>query len=144
MIWMLSGRMSSIRGGVFDYIIKPVVFSRFAEAMDKYRDNRLHMEGDQKLEQKDVDRLLGAAHTSRKKEDFPKGIDPLTLEKVCRVFDTPPEEGISAEEVGSLIGVSRTTARRYLEYLVSGGSFYADLVYRKVGRPERRYFGQGK
>jgi len=134
----------AIRGGVFDYIIKPVVFSRFAEAMGKYRSYHLHIEGDQKLEQRDVDRLLGATHAPHDKEDFPKGIDPLTLEKVHRVFDTPPEEGVSAEEVGSILGVSRTTARRYLEYLVSGGSLYADLIYRKVGRPERRYFRQRK
>ncbi len=134
----------AIRGGVFDYIIKPVVFNRFAEAMEKYRRYRLHLEKDQKLEQRDVDRLLGTTQTPHGREDLPKGIDPLTLEKVRRVFDTPLEEGVSAEEVGSLLGVSRTTGRRYLEYLVSDGYLYADLVYRKVGRPERRYFRQGK
>ncbi len=134
----------AIRGGVFDYIIKPVVFSRFAEAMEKYRSYRLDIEGEQKLEQKDVDRLLGVTHTAYDKEDLPKGIDPITLKKVHRVFDTLQEEGVSAVEVGSLLGVSRTTARRYLEYLVSDGSLYADLIYKKVGRPERRYFRQRK
>ncbi len=134
----------AIRGGVFDYIIKPVVFSRFAEAMEKYRSYRLDIEGKQKLEQKDVDRLLGATHTTHDKEDLPKGIDPITLKKVRRAFDTLQEEDVSAVEVGSLLGVSRTTARRYLEYLVSGGSLSADLIYKKVGRPERRYFRQRK
>lgn len=134
----------AIRGGVFDYIIKPVVFSRFAEAMEKYRSYRLDIEGKQKLEQKDVDRLLGVTHTAYDKEDLPKGIDPITLKKVRRVFDTLQEEDVSAVEVGSLLGVSRTTARRYLEYLVSDGSLIADLIYKKVGRPERRYFRQRK
>ncbi len=134
----------AIRGGVFDYIIKPVVFSRFAEAMEKYRSYHFDIEGEQKLEQKDVDRLLGVTHAPHDKEDFPKGIDPLTLKKVHGVFTIPPDEGVSAEEVGSLLGVSRTTARRYLEYLVSGGFLSADLIYKKVGRPERRYFRQRK
>jgi response regulator of citrate/malate metabolism len=49
-------------------------------------------------------------------------------------------EGLSAEETGASIGVSRTTARRYVEYLVWGGYLTADLVYRKIGRPEREYF----
>ncbi|MEX0606332.1 MAG: hypothetical protein WD623_17145 [Marinobacter sp.] len=45
----------------------------------------------------------------------------------------------SAEEVGSAIGASRTTARRYLEYLVGVGELLAEVTYGSVGRPERRY-----
>jgi two-component system CitB family response regulator/two-component system response regulator DcuR len=131
----------AIRGGVFDYIIKPVVFSRFRESMEKYLEYRRRIELGDTLEQKEVDRLLGPSSTSpRHKNDLPKGIDPLTLQKIRGIFDNIPVDGLSAEETGSFIGVSRTTARRYLEYLVSGGYLTADLVYRKVGRPERKYF----
>lgn len=131
----------AIRGGVFDYIIKPVVFSRFRESMEKYLEYRRRIEGGDTLEQREVDRLLGASTASpAHKNDLPKGIDPLTLQKVRGIFDNMPVEGLSAEETGASIGVSRTTARRYLEYLVSGGYLTADLVYRKVGRPERKYF----
>ncbi|MGB2130978.1 MAG: two-component system response regulator, partial [Marinobacterium sp.] len=45
----------------------------------------------------------------------------------------------SAEEVGTAIGASRTTARRYLEYLVSTRELEAGVNYGSVGRPERRY-----
>jgi two-component system CitB family response regulator/two-component system response regulator DcuR len=48
--------------------------------------------------------------------------------------------GRSAEDVGELIGISRSTARRYLEYLIAEGMLYAEAVYGSVGRPERRYF----
>jgi response regulator of citrate/malate metabolism len=58
------------------------------------------------------------------------------------VLDESSQAGISAEKVGELVGVSRTTARRYLEYLVSGGIVKADLSYGTVGRPERIYLRQ--
>jgi len=49
-------------------------------------------------------------------------------------------KGISAEEMGSRMGASRATARRYLEYMVSTGEGTAELEYGIVGRPERKYF----
>ena len=44
-----------------------------------------------------------------------------------------------AELVGQNIGISRTTARRYLEYLVSTNELAVDVTYGGVGRPERHY-----
>jgi response regulator of citrate/malate metabolism len=41
--------------------------------------------------------------------------------------------------VGERIGVSRTTARKYLEYLISTGSLDINLDYGTKGRPERKY-----
>jgi len=49
---------------------------------------------------------------------------------------------VTAEELGKMIGASRSTARRYLEYLVSKGEAAADLSYGVVGRPERVYRSQ--
>lgn len=71
---------------------------------------------------------------------MPKGIDPLTLKKIRQVFDAASGQNFSAEEVGKEVGVSRSTARRYLEFLVADGFLAADLIYGAVGRPERRYF----
>jgi len=48
-------------------------------------------------------------------------------------------DGLTTEEVGRHIGISRTTVRRYLEYLVSIGQVSADISYGSVGRPERIY-----
>jgi two-component system CitB family response regulator/two-component system response regulator DcuR len=133
----------AMRGGAFDYIIKPVIFSRFKESLEKYLRSRSRLAEGKALQQQEVDHLMGSPRSSKvAPDDLPKGIDPLTLEKVQGVFTKPPEEGLSAEEVGSILGVSRTTARRYMEYMVSGGLLVADLVYRKIGRPERRYFSR--
>lgn len=41
---------------------------------------------------------------------------------------------MTADEAGERIGASRTTARRYLEYLISSGELVADLNYGTVGR----------
>jgi len=69
---------------------------------------------------------------------LPKGIDALTLDAVRQVF-MPSSDAMSAEDVGVVIGASRTTARRYLEYLVSTRELEAKVRYGTVGRPERHY-----
>ncbi|MBN1957825.1 MAG: response regulator [Desulfuromonadales bacterium] len=131
----------AMRGGVFDYILKPVMFLRFEEALERYYLHRTRMTNETALDQQEIDRLLHPYKTAGPGEsELPKGIDPLTLKKISAVFEHPHPEGFSAEEVGSRIGASRTTARRYLEYLTAGGQLSAELIYGAVGRPERKYF----
>lgn len=136
----------ALRGGVFDYILKPVTYGRFEESLRKYAEFRRRLEVGSGLEQEEVDRLLrstpegGGAAAGR---DFPKGIDPLTLGKVKALFQGKGPVALSAEEVAAKLGVSRSTARRYLEYLVSAGLLGADVHYGTVGRPERRYQRRG-
>lgn len=130
--------------GVFDYIIKPVVFERFKQSLLQYQDyhlklvelrnEHLHVTQQQvdKLLRKEIDRSLSD------KQYLPKGIDPLTLDKVLEVL-SKIDGGLTAEVVAKEIGVSRTTARRYLEHLISEEKIEADLAYGTVGRPERVY-----
>lgn len=131
----------AMRGGVFDYILKPVMFPRFQEALQRFQDHRQQLQVDNTINQQDVDRLLHPYKDVNPGEPvYPKGIDPLTLKKIRTVFEQPHQEGFSAEEVGQQIGASRTTARRYLEYLTAAGQLSAELIYGAVGRPERKYF----
>ena len=130
--------------GVFDYIIKPVIFERFKQSLLRYQDfhtklvelrnENLHVTQQQvdKLLRKEIDLSLS------EKAYLPKGIDPLTLEKVLDVL-SKVDFGLTAEFVAKEIGVSRTTARRYLEHLMSEEKIAADLAYGTVGRPERVY-----
>ena len=132
---------NAMRGGVFDYILKPVMFPRFRESLQSFREHRLRMTAESTLNQRQIDRLLHPYKNSTPGEpEYPKGIDPLTLKKISDVFAEPLPSGLSAEEVGQRIGASRTTARRYLEYLTAGGKLQAELIYGAVGRPERKYF----
>ena len=130
----------AIRGGVIDYIIKPVLFDRFQQTLVKYLNYRLRLTKINDVDQQEVDQLL---HSVRKEmaceQDIPKGIDPLTLKKIQEKISFFEEEGVTAEGFGQYVGMSRTTARRYLEYMVTIGTISAELAYGQVGRPERLY-----
>lgn len=131
----------SIRNGVVDYIIKPVTFERFKTTIENYLEKKNLLEGNKEVTQELVDQFFSIKHDPKeKKAHTPKGIDPLTFEKVKAIMLENKQEGITAEEMGERMGASRTTARRYLEYLISIGEGKAELSYGIVGRPERKYF----
>jgi two-component system CitB family response regulator len=102
---------------------------------------QLQQEGRQ-ISQDEIDHLIKGVDR-RDAPYLPTGIDKLTLEKIVSVI-TEEQEGLTAEQVSRSIGASRSTARRYLEYLVSEGRLKADLSYGSVGRPERVYKGTRK
>lgn len=130
----------AIRGGTFDYIIKPAIFSRFQDTLQRYRQTRWRLAMTASVEQQDVDQLLSPRpEAPASRAQLPKGIDAITLDKVRKVFADAGDTGLSAEEVGSQVGISRSSARRYLEHLVEVDWLGADLIYGTVGRPERRY-----
>jgi two-component system CitB family response regulator len=136
----------ALHSGVFDYILKPLVFDRLQSALHNYRDHSEKLHALEKksvtgLDQTTVDQLLPRNKTPHKKiinASLPKGIDPLTLEKIRSIF-ADSTGGHTAEQMGEHVGSSRTTARRYLEYLVSNSELIADVSYGSVGRPERLY-----
>ncbi|MDX8044387.1 response regulator [Gracilibacillus sp. S3-1-1] len=128
------------RVGIFDYIIKPVNFERLKQALERYLEKQKLFGTKKELTQEELDDLRKITPVSTKKnEKLPKGIDKLTMRKVMEVIQESNEEGYTAVEVGRQIGASRSTARRYLEYLVSLKRVKAELHYGEVGRPERRY-----
>ncbi len=133
----------AMHGGVFDYIIKPIMLDRFTETLVRYKEyyHKMHelMKEKELIGQEDIDQLIRREQTTSDMDtSLPKGIQPLTLEKVLAVVKQC-KDGITAEEVGKRIGASRTTSRRYLEYLVSISQVTADISYGSVGRPERIY-----
>lgn len=132
---------SALRGGVFDYILKPLVFERLEEAINRYKDHLRQLSGLNQLAQKEVDALLPRSSADDGQSNnggrLPKGIDGLTLDKIRNVISSG--DHWSAEEVGHAMGASRTTSRRYLEYLVGNGELTAEVNYGSIGRPERRY-----
>lgn len=133
----------AIHGGVYDFIIKPIVFDRLKETLEKYKQFHLKMTSMENtsnlMNQEKVDDLIRERSEKRQKEMYyPKGIDKLTLDKIS-TFITQTDDNMTAEEVSNQLGISRSTARRYLEYLVSNSIVTADVFYGTVGRPERVY-----
>jgi two-component system, CitB family, response regulator CitT len=125
--------------GVFRYLIKPVDIDEFKEALNEVKKKRNLLKGE-RVEPDALNRLFGSG--SNPTDDLPSGIDSVTLKKVTNLIERHPE-GLSSEQAGSLLGASRTTARRYLEYLTGIGRVRSESVYGIVGRPERRYFPSG-
>jgi two-component system CitB family response regulator len=131
----------AFRGGVIDYILKPLTFDRFQESLHAYQEKRKTLASTGKLQEESI-QLLWHSYKSPNSTDIPltpKGIDPITIDKVV-VQLTQQTQGITAEKLGIASGLSRSTARRYLEFLVSESKARAELIYGTIGRPERRYF----
>ncbi|MCO4205274.1 response regulator [Aeromonas taiwanensis] len=131
-----SALQEAMRLGVVDFILKPVVFERLRDTLEKYRQSIAALAALADIDQQAVDALLGMPLQQVAAAGLPKGIDGITLQRVLAALAA---EGASAEEIGTRIGVSRTTARRYLEFLVGQQLASPELEYGTVGRPERRY-----
>lgn len=132
----------ALRYGVENYLIKPVEMKRFNQVIEEYLKKVHLMKSKQEIDQDFVDLILKKGSSvleSNDGQDLPKGVDEITLAKVIEVLEAS-DIGLSAEQVSGQIGASRTTARRYLEYLISVKKCKAEVVYGVVGRPERRYY----
>ena len=88
--------------------------------------------------QDDVDRAF-AALRGLDRGILPPGLIEETFEAVARVLQQAADTGLSAAEVGEVCGISRVTARRYLEHLAESGVVRRTPRYRGTGRPEIEY-----
>ena len=133
----------ALRGGIFDYIVKPAGYDRFERTLNRFRYQRLLLSSREELNQEEIDGLTGfpvlPSPQSKTEGQLPKGIDQITLDKIRDALSSSSEAGMTALDAGHNIGVSRSTARRYLEYLVSEKEAVAQLKYGDIGRPERKY-----
>ncbi|WP_281704322.1 response regulator [Aeromonas taiwanensis] len=126
--------------GVQDYIIKPLRLFRIQQSLDEILTLHRRLCERGLLEQSDLDRLMGKGRVQpREVRDTPKGIDAITLRQVLELLAGEPDNAFSTDTVALRLSLSRTTARRYLEFLESEDKLDVDLNYGQRGRPERRY-----
>lgn len=131
---------AAIRNSVVNYLIKPVTMEKFVATIEDYKKKKKLLSNRDEVDQSIIDQYFGTASPNMvSQKDLPTGVDRLTLQKVTEIMQEL-EGGISIEEMGERMGASRTTARRYLEYLVSTNVCMAKHDYGIIGRPERKYY----
>jgi two-component system CitB family response regulator len=127
----------AMQQGVIHYLVKPFSYSALHERLERYATLKGRLDRLHQADQHEVDRLFSLLRTESG-ASLPKGISSPTLALVLdAVRDSAAD--ISAVEVAERAGISRGTARRYLEYLASLGSLELKLRYGATGRPEHLY-----
>ena len=132
---------TALRGGVFQYLVKPFEIESLQHRLGEYAVHRAELAELTEVGQDDVDRVFraGAAAGAGRAAALPKGISPETTELVLGALEAAGDEGLSATECAESTGLSRSSTRRYLEYLVTVGTTEMRPRYGAAGRPERRY-----
>lgn len=134
---------SAVAIGVVQYLIKPFTYATFADKLASYRLFREQLassgSGGTKsgASQSDVDQAF-ASLRAPSELPLPKGLAPSTLDAV-QEFMKQQGGAVSATEVMDVLGMSRVTARRYLEYLADAGTVVRTARYGAPGRPENEY-----
>jgi response regulator of citrate/malate metabolism len=129
---------SAVSQGIVQYLLKPFTFRSLAEKLERYAEYRRTLAGaGPAAGQSEVDRAF-AALRGVDAGTLPSGLAAETLEAVARVLQGDAA-GLSAGEVADRCGVSRVTARRYLEHLAEAGSAVRSPRYGRAGRPELEY-----
>lgn len=124
--------------GVVQYVLKPFAFAALRERLERYREYRQQLDSEVAVStQRDVDQMLGGLRSGGQAH-LPKGIGEESLGEVSRAL-REAGAGLSASEVAERLGVSRVTARRYLEHLAEGGLVLRRSRYAGPGRPEVEY-----
>lgn len=127
----------ALRAGVFDFLIKPVHLARMQAMLDRYVQRR-NMGRWREINQEQLDEVLASAPSELRLRALPKGIDALSLDTFVQAL-SQAAESLTASDLAERTGTSRSTARRYLEYLVATGQAVVAPAYGEVGRPQRLY-----
>ena len=128
---------AAIHGGVLHYIVKPFVFDTFRDRLERYAAVRRRLARIGEASQGEIDQLFSLLR-AQGRAALPKGISAPTLTIVIDAVRASEEE-LTAVEVAERAGISRGTARRYLEYLATTGAVELSLRYGAAGRPEHLY-----
>ena len=95
----------AIRGGAFDYVLKPMTFSRFQSTLRKFFEHRTKLNEITNLDQKNVDQIIHPTQDSAEEARIPKSINPLTLERIEEEVKKIDDYGVNAEAMGQQVGI---------------------------------------
>ena len=142
----------AMAGGVLHYLVKPFTSRALNERLDEYLLLRQELAAGGAagpLDQDSIDRLVAPTRRAAAADPvavsltgpparLPKGLSRPTLDAVIEALKSTQED-VSAAGMALQLGLSRVSARRYLEYLVIHGFARLTPRYGAAGRPENRY-----
>lgn len=125
-------------GGAAHYLVKPFDYDDLRVRLESFRAAHAALASGAPG-QDDIDAVFGAAGplAPTPAPSLPKGLSAETADLVAAALGEAGE--MSASECAERVGISRVSARRYLEHFVARGTVVVRLQYGGAGRPERRY-----
>ena len=127
---------AALDGGAADYLIKPFEFVQLQTKLEAFAARADALESDGGADQSLIDSLFGSGAGNAPEAPLPKGLGAETGRLVLAAVRDAGE--VSAAECAEAVGISRVSARRYLEHYLGAGMLEIRLQY-GAGRPERRY-----
>ena len=123
----------ALRYGAVDYLIKPFEFERFNRALVSYKEQSRLIQTQQLINQDVLDQQL--LHREEKPiiEELPKGLTKDTLKQIWEAIQGLKHVPFSTEDVVKLVGISRVSVRKYLNFLKEIGVLDVKVIYGTVG-----------
>jgi response regulator of citrate/malate metabolism len=124
--------------GVVHYLLKPFTAATVRQKLEHYRAFRARRiaAAGHAIAQQEIDEIFNALRAMAV-DTLPTGIGQETLHAVATQLRRVGP--MSAVQVAEILGTSRVTARRYLEYLNESGLAKRGSRYGGTGRPEVEY-----
>ena len=129
--------------GVSDYLLKPNTCRRFRDAALRAVTKRECLLQFQYMTQEEIDQCVMQSVYIAPPEDKDKGICNETFQYVKAVA-LEKKGGFTSADIAKETGLSRITARKYLERMIESGVLKTELEYGEVGRPQKRYYSANK
>ncbi|MEA2178583.1 MAG: two-component system, CitB family, response regulator DctR [Solirubrobacteraceae bacterium] len=125
---------AAVQLGVIDFVVKPFQLERLRQALAVARRRATTGAQDRQLRQDEVDALRLGGQTRW----LPRDVEPHRLVQV-RAALLGAGCPVTASDVALKANVARTTARRYLEYLVTINELEVEYTSNGRGRPSKAY-----
>jgi response regulator of citrate/malate metabolism len=125
--------------GVVDYLLKPFLPDDFTARMRRYADRRheaLALDSAD-LTQAQIDSMQGRK-AQAPRAPLPKGLSENTARLVSETL-LATETPVTATALAETLGLSRVSARRYLEHFAAVDLVEVTAKYGDVGRPQNLY-----
>lgn len=132
----------ALRYGAIDYLIKPFRFERFEEALLKYKRMHIGLGSKESMSQTIVDEIFSSSQEAKiaiNEYSIEEDEKNQTYKNIKQLLQSNFSTSYTSQEIADKLGISRITARRYLDDMEKEGVVELVLVYGKIGRPLNCY-----